>query len=79
LCSSAKSQLSWESKEYPNGVFTKRLMEALSLKGDSTTINDAYSPLRTNVESEVLKDRGEVQTPQISGKWSGNLMKAPGK
>jgi tetratricopeptide (TPR) repeat protein len=79
LCSSAKSQVSWESKEYPNGVFTKRLMEALSLNGDRTTISEAYLPLRTNVESEVLKDRGEVQTPQLSGKWSGNLMKVPGK
>ncbi|HEY9678926.1 MAG TPA: tetratricopeptide repeat protein [Drouetiella sp.] len=79
LCSSAKSQVSWESKQYPNGVFTKRLIEALTLKGDNATINDVYAPMRISVESEVLKDRGEAQTPQISGKFAGNLMKAQGQ
>jgi tetratricopeptide (TPR) repeat protein len=66
LCSSAQSQNSWESQEYPNGVFTKRLMDALNSKGAGTKISDAFNVLKTNVEGEVLRDRNEMQTPQIN-------------
>ena len=74
LCSSSKSQTSWESQEYPNGVFTKRLMDALSANGPDTKLGDAYSVLKTNVEGEVLRDRGQLQTPQISGSGKGSLL-----
>lgn len=74
LCSSSKSQTSWESQEYPNGVFTKRLMDALNANGAQTKLGDIYSPLKTTVESEVLMDRGQVQTPQITGNWKGSLL-----
>lgn len=71
VCSSSKSQTSWESTEYANSVFTKRLIDALISKGDKTSISEAFVPLRTTVETEVLKDRGQLQTPQISGNWKG--------
>jgi hypothetical protein len=72
LCSSLADQISWESKNYPNGVFTRRLIEALQCKGDDTSLSEAYKQLRQSVESEVLHDRGNLQTPQLSNKdWSG--------
>jgi hypothetical protein len=66
LCSSEKSQQSWESQEYPNGVFTKRLIDALNSKGVGTKLGDAFIDLKSNVEGEVLRDRNQMQTPQIS-------------
>lgn len=72
LCSSLADQISWESKSYPNSVFTRRLIEALRLKGDKTTLTQAYEHLKDKVESEVLRDRGEEQTPVLNMKtWSG--------
>jgi uncharacterized caspase-like protein len=74
LCSSAKSQQSWESKQYPNGVFTRRLMEALDTDGAKTKLSDAYRVLKSSVESEVLRDRNQLQTPQVSGISKGSQL-----
>jgi uncharacterized caspase-like protein len=72
LCSSLADQLSWESKTYQNSVFTRRLIEALSAEGEKTTLQTAYKQLRDSVESEVLRDRGQLQTPVLNQKlWSG--------
>lgn len=72
LCSSLADQVSWESKSYPNSVFTRRLIEALRSKGDKTKLGEAYEHLRDKVESEVLRDRGEEQTPVLNMKtWTG--------
>lgn len=73
LCSSLADQLSWESRNYQNSVFTRRLIEALSVNGDKTTLRTAYDYLRDSVESEVLRDRGQVQTPVLNEKqWVGS-------
>jgi tetratricopeptide (TPR) repeat protein len=71
LCSSAADQASWESKEYPNGVFTRRLIESLSSRGSGTKLSDAYTEMKGAVENEVLRDRAVVQTPIIKANWSG--------
>ena len=72
LCSSLANQISWESKNYPNSVFTKRLIEALQCKGADTTLKQAYEQLRTSVGAEVLGDRGAIQTPDLANKnWNG--------
>jgi tetratricopeptide (TPR) repeat protein len=72
LCSSLADQVSWESKTYPNSVFTKKLMEALQAKGTQTTLTDAYSYLKDAVESEVLRDRASLQTPILNTRlWTG--------
>jgi len=71
LASSEASQLSWESKSYPNGVFTRRLIEALRAHGDKTRLTDAFQNMKIKVEEEVLRDRAEVQTPIIFRKWQG--------
>jgi uncharacterized caspase-like protein len=71
LASSQSEQLSWESKNYPNGVFTKRLIEGLRQKGSLTTMSDAYEYLKQKVEEEVLRDRAAIQTPVLLTKLRG--------
>jgi hypothetical protein len=72
ISSSTPSQRSWESKRGQNGVYTRHLMEALNKRGNLTTLGEAYEALKSGVESEVLRDRGELQTPLLKSKWSGN-------
>lgn len=72
LCSSMAEQVSWESKTYENSVFTRRLIEALQVNQDKTTMNEAYNQLKFLVESEVLRDRCNLQTPVLWNKeWIG--------
>ena len=72
LCSSLSDQVSWESKHYPNSVFTRRLIQALQCNGKDTSLSEAYANLKDAVGAEVLGDRGAVQTPNLSNKnWSG--------
>lgn len=72
LCSSSPAEVSWESKQYNNGVFTKRLMEALAKNGEKTSLSEAYSSLKESVQNEVLRDRGILQTPVLKSSWNGN-------
>lgn len=68
ICSSSPDQASWESKNYPNGVFTRQLIEALK---QQKSIAQAYSQLKDKVQDEVLRDRGQVQTPELKNAWKG--------
>lgn len=72
ICSSAPSEVSWEGKGYQNSVFTKHLIESLKLRGEYTKLGEAYNNLKGQVQSEVLRDRGELQNPQLKSKWQGN-------
>jgi len=72
LASSESDQISWESKQYPNGVFTHCLIEGLRRKGASTTIDEAFQYMREKVEEEVLRDRAQLQTPVCRRAWSGD-------
>ncbi len=77
ICSSEPNQTSWESKEYPNGVFTHQLIQALRAKGSNTELGTACEIMRKQVQQEVLRDRGELQTPVLMSKWEGrNLILA---
>lgn len=72
LCSSRAEQVSWESKKYENSVFTRRLIEALQVDKEKTTLLQAYKRLKVLVESEVLRDRSNLQTPVLWNKdWQG--------
>ncbi|MBS1989632.1 MAG: tetratricopeptide repeat protein [Cyanobacteria bacterium SZAS LIN-3] len=72
ICSSSADQVSWESKNYENSVFTRKLMEALQTSKDKTTLMEAYKRLKVLVETEVLRDRGDLQTPVLWNKtWHG--------
>lgn len=72
LCSSRAEQVSWESKKYENSVFTRRLIEALRVNKEETSLLEAYKRLKILVESEVLRDRSNLQTPVLWNKdWKG--------
>lgn len=72
VASSDADQVSWESRHYPNGVFTRQLIEALRTRGPNTTVQEAYKIMRTKVEQEVLRSRAEIQTPILaSNSWHG--------
>lgn len=69
ICSSAPDQVSWESKRYQNGVFTHHLIDSLR---KNPKLNDSYSYLKNQVQTEVLTDRGELQVPALKTKWTGS-------
>ncbi len=69
ICSSAPDQVSWESKRYSNGVFTHHLIDSLR---KNPKLNDSYNYLKTQVQTEVLADRGELQVPALKTKWTGS-------
>lgn len=71
VAASEADQLSWESKQYANGVFTRRLIEGLRAKGDKTTMSEAFNATKQKVEEEVLRDRAELQTPVLIKQWKG--------
>ncbi len=72
ISSSEANQVSWECKDGNNSVFTKHLMAALRLKGDKTTLGDAFRSLRERVEDEVQRERGKVQIPVLKSQWEGS-------
>jgi hypothetical protein len=71
ISSSQADQRSWESSRYANGVFTKRLMEALD-SGSNTTLNKAFEILENAVQEEVRFDRKAFQKPLMKSKWKGS-------
>ncbi len=71
ICSSQPAEISWESKSASNSVFTKRLIEALHLKGNQTSLGEAFDFLREKVQEDVLRERGQMQTPVLKSKWKG--------
>ena len=79
ICSSEPNQVSWESKRYENGVFTHQLIQALREKGGKIPLGEAFDKLKNSVITEVLKDRGELQSPVMKMHWSGKdlILSAP--
>lgn len=69
ICSSLPEELSWESKNYANGVFTHHLIDALAADGGHAKISAAFQNMKKNVEQEVLQDRTERQTPVLKSTW----------
>jgi uncharacterized caspase-like protein len=69
ICSSLPEEVSWESKQYQNSVFTHHLMAGLKSKGKATSLADSFQYARQNVESEVWADRKSKQTPVMKSTW----------
>ncbi len=72
ISSSQRDEVSWESKRYPNSVFTHNLIEALKSQGQQTKLAEAYSNLKQSVEQEVRFDRLASQVPVMISKWNGD-------
>lgn len=75
ISSSSPSQVSWESKNYQNSVFTKCLIDSLRKKGNATTLGEAFANLKETVQEQVLRERGVMQTPVLKSRWKGNDLK----
>jgi hypothetical protein len=79
ICSSAPNQLSWESKRYQNGVFTRQLIQTLHSSGAKFGLRRIFEDTKEAVLNEVLLDRQEKQTPVLKSKWQGDdlMLTAP--
>lgn len=71
ICSSTKDEVSWESKQYQNSVFTRTLIDGLKKNGAQTKFGDALTFLKDEVQRQVLAERGAMQTPVVVTKWKG--------
>ncbi|MBX9690533.1 MAG: tetratricopeptide repeat protein [Candidatus Obscuribacterales bacterium] len=69
ITSSAPDQRSWESDELRNSYFTKYMINAL--ESGSPSIDQAFNNMKQKVQQSVLRDKGEVQTPMMSGSFCG--------
>lgn len=74
ITSSAPDQISWESKRYQNGIFTRKLLEALRVNGKNTTLGDAFPYVEKSVSAEVQEDYASKQNPIMKSKWNGNAL-----
>lgn len=72
ISSSKPDQRSWESQRYEGSVFTRYLIDGFRKNGDLTKLGDAYSYMESEVQREVLRDRGLLQTPVMRSKWRGS-------
>ncbi len=72
ICSSEPNQQSWESKRYENGIFTRKLLEALRANPGRSVLGESFSAIRESVMSEVQEDYATAQAPAVKGKWKGN-------
>ncbi|MBK9142767.1 MAG: caspase family protein [Candidatus Melainabacteria bacterium] len=71
ISSSSADQRSWESKRYENGVFTRKLIDSLQVKGVATNLSTAFNNLKDQVEQEVKFDRRVDQVPMMLMNWKG--------
>jgi len=71
ISSSSADQRSWESKRYENGVFTRKLIDSLQVKGVTTNLSTAFDNLKDQVEQEVKFDRRVDQVPMMLMNWKG--------
>lgn len=70
LSSSSPDQRAWESENYKNSYFTHYLIEALRTPGNHT-IDQDFAVMKQKVQTDVLKDKGELQTPVMASALAG--------
>jgi tetratricopeptide (TPR) repeat protein len=70
ICSSLPEEVSWESKQYRNSVFTRHLMNGLQSKGIKTSLGESFEYTRDRVQKEVWSDRKQTQTPVMKSTWA---------
>lgn len=79
ICSSLPEEVSWESKQYPNSVFTRHLIDGLKSRGAATTLSDTFAYTREQVAKEVWSDRKSKQTPVMKSTWAKTDLTIAGK
>lgn len=71
LSSSAPDQRAWESENFKNSYFTHYLIDALKSPG-THTIDQDFAVMKQKVQTDVLKDKGELQTPVMATALTGS-------
>lgn len=70
ICSSSPDQRSWESDDLKNSYFTRYFLDSLK-ESPNGTLDHVFGSMKQKVQQNVLKDKGEVQTPVLSGAFTG--------
>ncbi|HEY9757371.1 MAG TPA: caspase family protein [Oculatellaceae cyanobacterium] len=78
VSSSLNSERSWESKKYPNGVFTRQFIKAIENNPQQGSVGKLFADVHQTVEDEVRLE-GQSQTPEMKGTWDGKelILTAP--
>jgi tetratricopeptide (TPR) repeat protein len=73
ICSSADDQSSYESKKFPNGIFTHFLIERLRKGGAKAALDDQFiHDLKNDVCDAAISEWGEKQEPVMKSRWKGS-------
>lgn len=79
LCSCDENQQAWESKRYPNSVFTRHFVDVLNTRRKYSKFQEVFADIASKVYDEVYSDRHVPQNPKMAGNWSANeLMSVDG-
>ncbi len=70
LSSSAPDQRAWESENFKNSYFTHYLIDALKAPGNHS-IDQDFNVMKQKVQGDVLRDKGEMQTPVMASALTG--------
>ncbi len=71
--SASKQQSAHDSLRYPNGIFTRQLINGLA---QYPKLEDAFRYAKTQVEKESICDFGKPQTPMIKdSNWQGQALR----
>lgn len=77
--SSDSNERSWESKRYPNSIFTRQLIDSVVEAPAYEDFHSLFSDIRKRVASEVAADyKGNTQTPRLSGRSTGRCLMQAG-
>ncbi len=71
ISSSSPDQRSWESDQLKNSYFTKYLVDSLRSNEGKVSVEQAFNSMRQRVQAEVLRDKGEMQTPVMASAFVG--------
>ena len=71
ISSSSADQRAWESDQLHNSYFTRYLIDSLKDDSGKVPLTRAFANMKDRVQSSVLKDKGELQTPVIAGHFNG--------
>ena len=74
ISSSMPTERAWESEKLKNSFFTRYLIDALSADGGNVTIDQAFDKMKGKVQGDVLKEKGELQTPVMGGVFRGQKL-----
>ncbi|HEY9682421.1 MAG TPA: tetratricopeptide repeat protein [Oculatellaceae cyanobacterium] len=74
ISSSSPNERAWESEKLKNSFFTRYLIDSLQDSDGTVTIDQAFDKMKARVQADVLKDKGEMQTPVMGGNFQGQKL-----